>query len=322
MSLPGNPFGFGNDISQFQQKVKNFYTVGYSRRDASAHPKGAYRRPGQYANVVWNGQDGRQSTICPLLLTPGALKKRDDSTPSADSELEPADICANYTAPASATSRSSTAHTVTITPSSTLTTTSASSSSSPSSSPPLACTQYFYFPESGANSFVCQCNDGTWTHINEYEHQDTYSECPSQVATVSLTQATPSATLPPDVSCTKVIYEPSSANYDPFCECSNHIFWPVECPGSVSAAFTTTLTFSEPPASVTAALTRGDFVTPIPSPVSAAWCVPQCTKIARLNGPHDVQEVANCYCNPACGGNAHPQLNADNMCPNQVAVEG
>lgn len=108
MSLPGNPFGFGNDISQYQQKVRDFYTVGYNRRNPSAHPKGAYRRPVQYANVVWNGEDGRQSTICRDILTPGAIKKRDDSTPSAGSELEPADICANYTISASATSRTST----------------------------------------------------------------------------------------------------------------------------------------------------------------------------------------------------------------------
>ena len=191
MSLPDNPFSFGNDISQYQQKVKDFYTVGYNRRDPSAHPKGAYRRPGQYANVVWNGQDGRQSTICPLTIAPGAIKKRGSPNPLADSELESPDICANYTDSYSVTSRALTAHTVTITPSSTLTT------ASTSSSPPLACTQYFYFPEAGPNSFVCQCNDDTWNHFDGSEYQDSYSECPSQVAIVSLTAATASATVSP-----------------------------------------------------------------------------------------------------------------------------
>lgn len=312
MSLPDNPFSFGNDISQYQQKVKDFYTVGYNRRDPSAHPKGAYRRPGQYANVVWNGQDGRQSTICPLTIAPGAIKKRGSPNPLADSELESPDICANYTDSYSVTSRALTAHTVTITPSSTLTT------ASTSSSPPLACTQYFYFPEAGPNSFVCQCNDDTWNHFDGSEYQDSYSECPSQVAIVSLTAATASATVSPDVSCASVVLGPTSANYGSFCECSNNLFFPEECPASVSAA-TTTLTRSDPPSSVTAALTRGDYVTP--SPVSTP-CVPQCTKIARPDGPHGVLEVANCYCDPACGGNAHPQPNAENMCPNQVAVIG
>ncbi|KAL9135439.1 MAG: hypothetical protein Q9175_003368 [Cornicularia normoerica] len=155
MSLPGNPFRFGNDNSQFQQKVKDFYTVGYKRRVPSAHPRGAYYRPGRYANVVWNEQDGRSSTVCPLSVNPGAIKKRDRSNPLANSELEPADICANYTASSSATSRmSSTAYAVTFASSSTLTTT----PSSPSAS--LACTQYFYYPVDGAINFVCHCNDG------------------------------------------------------------------------------------------------------------------------------------------------------------------
>ena len=337
MSLPGNPFGFGHDISQYQQKVKDFYTVGYNRRDGSAHPQGAYRRPGRYANVVWNGQDGRSSTACPLLLHPGAIKKRDDTDALAESVLEPADICANYSAlaSASATSRTSTAHAVTITPSSNLTTPSSSSSSPPSPPPSLACTQVFYSPYDGPNAFLCQCNDSTWNHLNNaYYSPDVYSECPSQVATLSLTEATPSATVPPDVSCTQVVLEPTPTNYAPLCECSNDMLFLEDCPVSVSAA-TTTLTRSEPPASVTAALTVGDYVTP--SPVSVGYvapspslmattttttttCVPQCTKHAMLNGPHDAFRPATCYCDPACGGNAHPKPNADNVCPNQVTA--
>lgn len=60
---------------------------------------------------------------------------------------------------------------------------------------------------------------------------------------------------------------------------------PDECPFSVSAT-TTTLTFSEPPASVTAALTRIDFVTP--SLVSVA-CALQYTKHLKRNRLHQVE---------------------------------
>lgn len=30
--------------------------------------------------------------------------------------------------------------------------------------PTLACTQYFYYSDDSSNSFLCQCNDGTWKH--------------------------------------------------------------------------------------------------------------------------------------------------------------
>lgn len=187
----------------------------------------------------------------------------------------------------------------------------------------LACTQYFYYANDGPNTFVCQCNDGTWNHRR---NQDTYSLCPSQVTTVSLTIAYPwETTIPTGVSCTLVNYEPSSVDFVPFCECSNDWFFVDACPSSVAAA-TTTLTLSEPPASVTAALTKGDYITPTiipsalpPSPTTSV-CVPQCTKTIEFSGLGD--EQVTCSCNPACGGNASPKPNSSQMCPNQVSVIG
>ena len=190
--------------------------------------------------------------------------------------------------------------------------------------PTLACTQYFFYEDDGPNNFVCQCNDGTWNHR---PRQDTYSLCPSQVTTVSLTAADSlKTTIPPGVSCTLVNYAPNSVDFLPFCECSNDLLFPDECPSSVRAA-TTTLTFSEPLASVTAALTKGDYITPImtkpappPSPTTSS-CVPQCTKYVSQNGPEAADLDVTCVCNPACGGNARPKPNANLVCPNQVAVE-
>ena len=132
--------------------------------------------------------------------------------------------------------------------------------------PSLACTQYFYYANHGPNTFLCQCNDGTWNHRR---YQDSYSLCPSQVTTVRMTTAYSWInTIPTGVSCTLVNYEPSSVDFDPFCECSNDLLFADACPSSVAAA-TTTLTFREPPASVTAALTKGDYVAPsmsLPAP--------------------------------------------------------
>lgn len=193
------------------------------------------------------------------------------------------------------------------------------------STPPTSifgCIQKFLFADDGPNSFVCQCNDDTWNHLEE----DTYSLCPSQVTTISMTIAYPSTTIAPNVSCTLVNYAPSSAVYVPLCECANKLFFADECPSSVSAA-TITLTLSEPPASVTAALTKGDFITPstpisstpLPSPTTSA-CVPQCTKHVEQGGPQDSQTEITCDCNPACGGNAHPKPDSNNVCPNQVSV--
>lgn len=92
MSEPGNIYGFGKDITQYQQLVKNYYTIGYNRRRPTLHPPGSWYRPGSYAPVAWNGLDGSQSTVCPLLWPPGgALKKRDTTDPATSP-----DICAAY----------------------------------------------------------------------------------------------------------------------------------------------------------------------------------------------------------------------------------
>ena len=92
MSEPGNVYGFGNDITQYQQLVKNYYTVGYNGRNARSHPPGSWYRPRSYAPVAWNGLDGSQSTVCPLSWPPGGvLKKRDTNDPATSP-----DICAAY----------------------------------------------------------------------------------------------------------------------------------------------------------------------------------------------------------------------------------
>lgn len=93
MSEPGNVYGFGNDVTRYQQLVKNYYTVGYNSRRANVHPPGSYYRPGSYAPVVWNGLDGSRSNVCPLDWNPlGFFKKRDATDPATSS-----DICAGYT---------------------------------------------------------------------------------------------------------------------------------------------------------------------------------------------------------------------------------
>ena len=93
MSEPGNVYGFGSDVTQYQQLVKNYYTVGYNRRRVNLHPPGSYYRPGSYAPVVWSGLDGSSSTVCPLTENPeGWIRKRDVTDPATTS-----DICAAYT---------------------------------------------------------------------------------------------------------------------------------------------------------------------------------------------------------------------------------
>ena len=103
MSEPGplgtsSIFGFGADQTQYQQLVKNYYTVGYNRRRPASglHPPGSWYRPGSVAPVpvAWNGLDGSQSTVCPLIWAPdGTFKKRQATDLNA-----PSDICAGYTA--------------------------------------------------------------------------------------------------------------------------------------------------------------------------------------------------------------------------------
>ena len=62
--------------------------------------------------------------------------------------------------------------------------------------------------------------------------------------------------------------------------------------------------------------------TSLTSPLSltTSTCVPQCMKHVEEHGLQASQFEATCYCDPACGGNAHPKLGANNSCPNQVAV--
>lgn len=103
MSEPGplgtsSIFGFGADQTQYQQLVKNYYTVGYNNRRPALglHPPGSWYRPGSIAPVpvAWNGLDGSQSTVCPLIWAPdGIFKKR-----QATDQNTPSDICAGYTA--------------------------------------------------------------------------------------------------------------------------------------------------------------------------------------------------------------------------------
>lgn len=103
MSEPGplgafSVFGFGDDVTQYQQLVKNYYTVGYNNRQPASglHPPGSWYRPGSIAPVpvAWNGLDGSQSNVCPLIWTPeGLFKKRQTTDPESLS-----DICAGYTA--------------------------------------------------------------------------------------------------------------------------------------------------------------------------------------------------------------------------------
>lgn len=102
MSEPGpqgtkSIFGFGGDITQYQQMVKNYYTVGYNNRRPALglHPPGAWYRLRSFSSVsvAWNGLDGSQSTICPLTWAPdGAFKKRQNTDPATSP-----DICATYT---------------------------------------------------------------------------------------------------------------------------------------------------------------------------------------------------------------------------------
>ena len=97
LSEPGDVYGFnGVDKGQYQQLVKNYYTVGYNNRQPglrSVHPPGSWYRPASYAPVAWNGLDGSRSNICPLIWAPqGEFKKRQTTDPATSS-----DVCAAYT---------------------------------------------------------------------------------------------------------------------------------------------------------------------------------------------------------------------------------
>lgn len=92
LSEPGNIFGFGDDKTQYQQLVKNYYTVGYNKRKPNQHPPGSWYRPKSFAAVAWNGLDGSQRTVCPLTWAPdGTFKKRQTGDPATSS-----DICSKY----------------------------------------------------------------------------------------------------------------------------------------------------------------------------------------------------------------------------------
>ncbi len=328
LSRPIPPFELGDDITQYQAKAFAYYTT---------EGKGSYTRDGGNAQVGWNGLDNSDPNQCPALR-----RKRDGSDGGAcemqlSTSVPPTTVTTSTLKAFTATTANAsllaavgviaggiaageaagTTYATGLTQKSTsIPHTSASTTLPTTTATPLACTQYFYYSDDGPNSFVCQCSDSTWNHLR---NDDVYSECPSQVSTVSLTTATPSATVPSGVSCSLVVFGPTAINYGNFCECDNSMFWGGGCPTWISVAATTTFTFSKPPASVTAALTVGDFIKPTPIQITAA-CVPQCTKLAKLDGPHGVEEQADCYCNPACGGNAHPTPNGNNICPNQVTV--
>ena len=199
----------------------------------------------------------------------------------------------------------------------------------------LACTKFLFFPDDGPNSFVCQCNNGTWNHRKA---QESYSDCPSQVTSTALTTITSTVVLPSTVSCNLIVFGPGSPTWGPpFCECSNDLLFLGSCPISVSAR-TTTLTLSEPvtpganaiptfttdlsaavctevPSLSIKCVAPPPVVIPPPSPTTAA-CTPRCTKSSRA-GPYD-DEQAYCHCNPACGGYPYPSLNGDGECPYQV----
>ena len=73
LSEPGNVYGFGDDITQYRQLVKNYYTSGYNRRSPDLHPPGSCYRPGSYTPIAWNKLDGSQSTV----WSPDGLSRND-----------------------------------------------------------------------------------------------------------------------------------------------------------------------------------------------------------------------------------------------------
>ena len=77
------PYNFGDDITQYQNIVKEYHVGGL----------GSWARPGSYERTVWNGLDGSASTYCPL-----SLRKRDVNVndtcdePSSTSGAAPSSI--------------------------------------------------------------------------------------------------------------------------------------------------------------------------------------------------------------------------------------
>ena len=130
-----------------------------------------------------------------------------------------------------------------------------SSSSATTNSPAERVKVWF---EERENSFVCQCNDGTWNHRAA---QVSYSNCPNQVASTSLTTISSKTIIPTSVACT-VVFDPGSPYWGPpFYECDNGVLiTATPYPGTLSAR-TTTPTLSEPNTSGTAAFAT--IITPL-----------------------------------------------------------
>ena len=124
------------------------------------------------------------------------------------------------------------------------------SSISATSSSPAACTKVWFLSEGNQNSFICQCNDGTWNHRAA---QESYSDCPNQVASTSLTTISSKAVIPTSVACTVVVFDPGSPYWGPPLYVRNNdvLILTTPYPSSLSAK-TTTLTLSEPNTSGTA----------------------------------------------------------------------
>ena len=130
--------------------------------------------------------------------------------------------------------------------------------------PSFSCTQVFFLSSSNPNSFVCQCSDKTWNHRAA---QESYSDCPNQVASTSLTTILPKATAPTNrVTCALFIFAPGSPTWGPpFYECSHNLLFLGSLPASLSATATTTLTLSKPVTVGTATLPT--FQTDLTSPL-------------------------------------------------------
>lgn len=128
----------------YQRIVKDYYTLGYNRKNPLAHPPGSWYRNSNPYPVAWNGLDGTQKTLCSKRLTPGGpggagwIKRREAN----DDEENPAveSVCAVYSSsPASSTTTSSApSATPTVSTEGSILISSSSTSSTSTSSPPSA----------------------------------------------------------------------------------------------------------------------------------------------------------------------------------------
>lgn len=153
---------------------------------------------------------------------------------------------------------------------------STATSISATSSTPAECTKFWFLSEEDSNSFVCQCKDGTWNHRKA---QESYSDCPNQVASTSLTTTSSGAIIPTSVACSVVVFGPGSPYWGPpFFECDNGVLILGPPYPSTLSARTTTLTLSEPNTSGTKAFF------PITTPLTAV-SDPLCLRPLRLELP-------------------------------------